>query len=94
MWLRQIARGANASNVCLNIVGHTSASGTDAINNPLSLARATAVRSLLQREVTGLERRLRVAGVGKSKNIIGTGADDSSDAVDRRVEFEVQDCGQ
>lgn len=94
MWLRQIARGANASKVCLNIVGHTSASGTDAINNPLSLARATAVRALLQREVAGLERHLRVSGVGKSKNIVGTGVDDASDAVDRRVEFEVRDCGQ
>lgn len=94
MWLRQIARGASASKVCLNIVGHTSASGTDAINNPLSLARATAVRALLQREVAGLERHLRVSGVGKSKNIVGTGVDDASDAVDRRVEFEVQSCGQ
>ena len=30
----------------------------------------------------------------RAKNIVGTGADDASDAVDRRVEFEVQDCGQ
>ncbi len=92
MWLRQIARGANTAKVCLSIVGHTSASGTDAINDPLSLSRAQAVRGLLLKEVSGLERRLRVNGVGSRKNIVGTGADDASDAVDRRVEFEVQEC--
>lgn len=94
MWLRHIARGATTSKACLSIVGHTSASGTAAINDPLSLARAQAVRGLLQREVPGLEKRLRVNGVGSRKNIVGTGADDSSDAVDRRVEFEVQACSQ
>ena len=62
--LRQIARGANTAKVCLSIVGHTSASGTDAINNPLSLSRAQAVRGLLLKEVSALDRRLRVNGVG------------------------------
>jgi hypothetical protein len=73
---------------------HTSASGTPAINDPLSLARAEAVRTRLLREAAGLDGRLKVNGVGSRKNIVGTGADDASDAVDRRVEFEVQTCGQ
>jgi outer membrane protein OmpA-like peptidoglycan-associated protein len=94
MWLRQIARGANSTRVCLSIVGHTSASGTPAINDPLSLARAEVVRTRLLREAAGLEGRLKVNGVGSRKNIVGTGADDASDAVDRRVEFEVQSCSQ
>lgn len=92
MWIRQIARAARTSKSCLNIIGHTSASGTSAVNDPLSLSRATAVRSLLDKEGQGLERRLSVTGVGSRRNIVGTGADDASDAIDRRVEFEVQPC--
>lgn len=92
MWIRQIARTARSSQNCLNISGHTSASGTDAVNDRLSLARATAVRTLLVREAPGLDTRLTVTGLGSSKNIVGTGADDASDAIDRRVEFEVRPC--
>jgi outer membrane protein OmpA-like peptidoglycan-associated protein len=93
MWIRQIARTAGASQVCLNITGHTSASGTAAVNDRLSLARATAVQALLERESAGLKPRLRVTGVGSRRNMVGTGADDASDAIDRRVEFEVVACG-
>ncbi|NOT45782.1 MAG: OmpA family protein [Acidobacteria bacterium] len=92
MWIRQISRGASASRACLHIVGNTSASGTLALNEALSLARATAVRDLLQQEAPALAGRLRVSGVGPQRNIVGTGADDASDAIDRRVEFEVEDC--
>lgn len=93
MWIRQIARAAQASASCLNIVGHTSRTGTEAVNDRLSLARATAVRSLLEREAPGLERRSRVTGLGFRRNLIGTGTDDASDPLDRRVEFEVVACG-
>jgi outer membrane protein OmpA-like peptidoglycan-associated protein len=92
MWIRQIARAAQASTICLNIIGHTSRTGTEAVNDRLSLARATAVRTLLEREAPGLERRLRVTGLGFRRNLIGTGTDDASDALDRRVEFEVVTC--
>lgn len=92
MWIRQIARAAQASQACLNITGHTSASGTAAVNERLSLARATAVQSLLVREVPNLQSRTRVTGVGSRRNLVGTGADDASDAIDRRVEFEVEAC--
>jgi len=94
VWLRQIARGASASRACLRIVGHTSASGTPAVNDPLSLARAEAVRARLLREVPALDTRLQVKGVGSRENIVGTGADDASDAVDRRVEFDIEACAQ
>ena len=93
MWLRQIARTASASNVCLTISGHTSASGRPEINDPLSLARATAVRTLLVAQVPTLEARFSVTGMGARRNLVGTGADDASDAIDRRVEFEVRQCG-
>lgn len=92
MWLRQIARGANSNRSCLSVVGHTSASGTAAVNDPLSVSRAQAVKARLVREVSALEPRLTVKGVGSRQNIVGTGADDASDAVDRRVEFGVEAC--
>ena len=43
-------------------------------------------------EVPPVANQLQAAGVGYRENIIGTGADDASDAVDRRVEFKVVDC--
>jgi outer membrane protein OmpA-like peptidoglycan-associated protein len=92
MWIRQIARAAKASDSCLLITGHTSASGSTATNDRLSLARATAVQALLEREVAGVERRSRARGMGSRQNLVGTGADDASDAIDRRVEFEVVPC--
>jgi outer membrane protein OmpA-like peptidoglycan-associated protein len=93
MWLRQIARAAEAADSCLNIVGHTSHSGSEQMNERLSLARATAVRDLLTHEIPALSRKSRVSGVGFRENLIGTGADDASDALDRRVEFKVVACG-
>lgn len=92
MWLRQIARGTAASRACLSVIGHTSASGSAAVNDPLSVARARAVKARLTREAAALEPRLTVKGVGARRNIVGTGADDASDAVDRRVEFAVEAC--
>ena len=94
MWLRQIGRATRDSGNCLHIMGHTSKSGSEATNDRLSVARATAVRVILEREVPGLERLSRVSGVGSRRNIVGTGTDDARDAIDRRVEFEVVRCGE
>jgi outer membrane protein OmpA-like peptidoglycan-associated protein len=92
-WLRQIGRATRTSKVCLNIVGHTSRSGSESVNDRLSLNRATTVRTLLEREAPGLERLSRVSGVGFRQNLVGTGTDDATDAIDRRVVFEVVACG-
>jgi outer membrane protein OmpA-like peptidoglycan-associated protein len=92
MWLRQIAKAAQSVESCLNIIGHTSKSGSAEVNDRLSLARATAIRDRLEREVPGTAKKARVTGVGFRENLVGTGADDASDAVDRRVEFKVVNC--
>jgi outer membrane protein OmpA-like peptidoglycan-associated protein len=92
MWLRQIARAARASGSCLNVVGHTSKSGTDEVNDKLSQDRASIIRTRLNQEVAGLSARLGVQGVGSHENLVGTGADDATDALDRRVEFKVVGC--
>jgi outer membrane protein OmpA-like peptidoglycan-associated protein len=93
MWLRQIAKAAQSAEGCLNITGHTSHSGTMEVNDRLSLSRATVIRDRLEREAPGIAKKARVKGVGYRENIVGTGADDASDAVDRRVEFKVVPCG-
>jgi len=92
MWLKQIAKVALASGSCLNVVGHTSASGTEGFNEKLSLARAGAIRERLEREAPGIARKSQVSGVGSRENLVGTGTDDASDAIDRRVEFKVVAC--
>lgn len=94
MWLRQIARAVEESGSCLEILGHTSRSGSEEFNDQLSLARAETVMRLLDEEAGGdLAGQLSAKGMGFRQNIIGTGTDDASDAIDRRVEFSVVPCG-
>jgi outer membrane protein OmpA-like peptidoglycan-associated protein len=92
MWIRQLARGLQTSGACLNVVGHTSKSGSEALNDRLSLQRAETVRRMLDAEVRGLGPRLRASGVGYRQNLIGSGTDNAVDALDRRVEFKVVAC--
>ena len=40
----------------------------------------------------GGEVRTRASGVGWRENLIGTGTDDVTDALDRRVEFRIVSC--
>jgi outer membrane protein OmpA-like peptidoglycan-associated protein len=93
MWLRLIATAVRKSESCLSIVGHTSRSGSDAVNDKLSLARASTIRDRLEREAPGIASRASVKGLGSRENLIGSGTDDTSDALDRRVEFKVTACG-
>ena len=92
LWLRQIARQAGAAKVCMNVVGHTSRTGSEQTNDRLSQARAMVIKQKLDAEVTDLATRTRASGVGWRENIIGTGSDDVSDALDRRVEFKITGC--
>src|SRR5688572_2355700 len=92
LWLRQIARQAGAAKVCMNVVGHTSRTGSEQTNDRLSQARAAVIKQKLDAEVIELVARTRASGVGWRENIIGTGSDDVSDALDRRVEFKITGC--
>ena len=94
MWVRQIAKAAQASELCLNVVGHTSKTGTEAGNKTLSLRRAQSMRERLVREAPALGRgqRVRTEGRGWDELLVGTGSDDLRDALDRRVEFKVVSC--
>ena len=92
MWLRQIAAETGAGDYCLTVVGHTSKTGTEAVNERLSLSRARYVRDTLLTHDRQLSNRLEVSGVGWQENIIGSGTDDARDSLDRRVEFKVRNC--
>ena len=92
MWLRQIAREANGAKACMNIVGHTSRTGSEAVNQELSMRRAAAIRQRLTREAGVLDKRTKANGVGFSENIVGSGTDNAVDALDRRVEFKIVPC--
>jgi len=92
IWLRQIARQAATAKVCMNIVGHTSRTGSEQTNDRLSQARATVIKQKLDADAAELATRTRASGMGWRENIIGTGTDDVTDALDRRVEFKIVGC--
>lgn len=76
----------------LTIVGHTDSSGSDAINNPLSLERARSVKDYLAaRGVAG--NRIETMGRGEREPV----ADNSTDAGrarNRRVEMYLREPAQ
>jgi outer membrane protein OmpA-like peptidoglycan-associated protein len=92
LWLRQIARQSAQAKVCMEVVGHTSRTGSAPYNDKLSEQRATAIRQRLSSEAPELMARTKASGVGFRENIVGTGTDDASDALDRRVEFKIVPC--
>lgn len=84
--LDQFAQGlGNQPNTEVRIVGHTDSTGSDAINNPLSVNRAVSARDyLVSRGVDS--RRIQVDGRGSREPV----ADNNSDfgrAKNRRIEI-------
>ena len=92
MWMRQIARETAAAKVCMLVVGHTSKTGTEQVNNRLSLQRGAIIQRRLDSLVPEIAGRIQAVGMGFRENVIGTGTDDLRDALDRRVEFKVRPC--
>jgi hypothetical protein len=89
LWIDEIARHAANRQSCIEVVGHTSPTGPEPLNERLSLLRAEVIRTQLQREEPGLQKRLIANGVGSRETLVGNGRDDASDALDRRVELKV-----
>lgn len=94
MWLDQIARRASQGQSCLEVVGHTSRTGPEPLNERLSQLRAGHVKQGLEAQVSSLASRTIANGVGSRETLIGTGTDDARDALDRRVEFRVMECSK
>jgi len=92
-WLDQIAKRTTRSGDCLEITGHTSPTGPEPLNERLSLLRAEFIEKRLATQAPALARRMLTNGVGSRETMVGTGKDDATDALDRRVEFKVLSCG-
>ena len=89
MWIKQIARRGDKAGACLELVGHTSPTGPEPLNKRLSVLRAEAIKDRIQSDVPAFGKRMVATGVGSAENLVGSGKDDMSDALDRRVEFKV-----
>lgn len=93
MWLQQIASLAVANQACLQVTGHTSPTGPAAMNDSLSQLRAEYVQSRLEADSPALKSRTVATGMGSRENLIGTGRDDATDMLDRRVELKpIEPC--
>ena len=104
LWLRQLAKSINTSELCVQILGHASKSGTKEYNDKLSLERAKAIQAQLGQQVKDKKgkhgAKAQTAAGGKTK-AIGRGfadckkctGNEAFDTYDRRVEFQVVDCG-
>jgi outer membrane protein OmpA-like peptidoglycan-associated protein len=91
-WIRAIADQASAANACLEVVGHTSATGPEPLNERLSQLRAQQLKSQLDSRTPARAPRTIASGMGSRQTMVGNGRDDVSDALDRRVEFKVLAC--
>lgn len=69
----------------LNIIGHTDSTGSDAINNPLSVERAQSVRDYLAARGVSAQR-IETAGRG-SREPVADNASEAGRAKNRRVEI-------
>ncbi|MCW5659581.1 MAG: OmpA family protein [Burkholderiaceae bacterium] len=82
--LDQLTKGLDPK-VQVTVVGHTDSTGSDAINDALSVERAQAVRNYLS--VRGVDaQRINVQGRG-SREPVASNANDSGRAQNRRVEI-------
>jgi outer membrane protein OmpA-like peptidoglycan-associated protein len=93
-WLQEIAQRTASDGACLRITGHSSPTGSTALNDRLSLARARSVKQDLVGINKTLRSRIDVRGVGAREPIVGTGRDDATDVLDRRVEFQPVGCSR
>jgi len=91
-WLRIIAQRSTVKDACLEVSGHTSRTGPAPLNERLSQLRAEFVRNKLIDASPALATRTLAVGMGFSQPLVGTGRDDASDALDRRVVFSVIAC--
>lgn len=91
-WLKEIAKQSAQQTSCIQVTGHSSRGGSETMNEQVSLLRAEFVRQKMESEVKTLKQKLTSLGVGSKKPMVGTGKDDQSDALDRRIEFNPTAC--
>lgn len=84
--LDQFASGLSTQpNTEIRIIGHTDSTGSDAVNNPLSLQRAASARDYLSARGVS-SQRVMIDGRGEREPIADNGTDNGR-AMNRRVEI-------
>ena len=95
IYMKEIASFVASRPKCkLQIVGHCSRTGTAAFNDRLSKERALWIQEKMEKYSPEIVNRTTTLGRGFNDNIVGTGKDDYTDLIDRRVEFSLFDCVQ
>lgn len=93
IYIRQIAKLVAAVPSCrIEIIGHSSRTGKEAYNDTLSLQRSVWILKEMASYVPEITDRAGTSGRGFRENIVGTGTDDITDEIDRRVEFKFSKC--
>lgn len=92
LWLKSVGQVASAKDRCVDVTGHASKSGSAEFNDRLSQQRAESIVALIAQTSRDARSRFKSAGRGFQETIVGTGANDATDAIDRRVEFKVRAC--
>ena len=84
--MNQFAQGLNAQpNTEIRIVGHTDSTGSEAVNNPLSVNRAASARDyLVSRGVDA--RHIQIDGRGEREPIADNNTE-AGRAMNRRIEI-------
>jgi outer membrane protein OmpA-like peptidoglycan-associated protein len=89
--LDQFAQGLDP-NMRVRIVGHTDSTGSDAVNNPLSVDRANSVRDYLAARGVS-PTRVETAGRGEQQPVADNGTD-AGRGQNRRVEIFLRETAQ
>lgn len=92
LWLSEIATQSLRQNACLEVAGHTRRSGSEQLDERLSLQRAEFVRQRLVTAAPRMAKRSTAKGYGSQAVIVGTGKANDSDALDQRIEFKKVAC--
>ena len=92
LWLKSIGQVVSSKERCVDVTGHASKSGAADYNERLSQQRAESIVVLIAQTSRDARARFKAAGRGFQDTIVGTGANDATDAIDRRVEFRVRSC--
>jgi outer membrane protein OmpA-like peptidoglycan-associated protein len=93
IYAKEIAKFVASVPGCkVKIIGHCSRTGKEAYNDKLSLQRAQWIQKQMASFAPEVMAKSETFGRGYQENIVGSGRDDITDEIDRRVEFKFQQC--
>lgn len=92
MWLRKIGEYFSKNNLCFEVIGHTSCTGSEKLNLILSEKRAKKVQGIFMNDFPNLTGKTKVTGKGSEEAIVCDSNDEEAGRIDRRVEFKIIEC--